>query len=465
MHTVTFTCSHCNNLMAVGGDQLGQQVRCPTCQNVVVAPLRDSDSAAEESARTIVINLVSPPPQESHESIFGETQDEDLFGTRPPKIEIPTEPAVASAGSSVVQLADYPPLSGLTQPPVAKAAAQEPSPAAETPPAAPPEEPWYVSATPAPPPPEPALPQWTDQPAPAEPAREPDWMNAPADHEDEVEPLRLSPPRHTIERRKGSNLMLSILAPYAVAMTIIAIWYFWKYQNYESSHHPLEMMGDVGRVDLPRKKDGVQTFKMPAPDLPLPDHLKVQLGAGPLTVGDLEITPLRIEQGRFKFHSVLKSGLDETRTTGKDGLILHLRLRNKSSQWAFCPTDPLFERSFDPQRHEKNSKPYTLIEVGQQLYFGGPLDQQNLGALKRMYVDGQDNDEEPLNPGEERVTVVCSNPMNDAVIPAVTGSKDVMTWRVHLRRGVTRFHGFDYSVTAVIGVLFTAGDIKKLAQN
>ena len=486
MHTVTFTCPHCNNLMAVGAEHLGQQVRCPSCQNILVAPAQEPAVVTGGSVPMIDLGL-STGEEESPESIFGEVHDEDLFGTPPPKIDIPIEPASLPAnGSAVMQVTSAPPMPELAPPPPAA-----PTPVLEVPsqvpepiPPTPAEEPWYVSATPAAAPPQaapepapvaspaPKLPappppeQWTDDPAPAVQAAEPSWMTSGEEDGHTLgEPLRMPQPRETLERRRGSNLLLTILGPYAVVMTIIAIWYFWKYHNYESSHHPLEMMGDVGRVDLPRKKDGSQTFKMPPPDTPLPDHLKVQLGAGPLTVGDLEITPFLIEQGRFKFHSVLKNGQDEARTTGKEGLILHLRLKNVSSQWAFCPTDPLFERSFDPQRHDKNSRPYTLIEVGNRQFFGGPLDQQNMGAFKRMYVEGQEHDEDALNPGEERVTVVCSNPTNDAVIPAVTGSKDVMTWRVHLRRGVTRFHGHDYSVTAVIGVQFNASDIKKLAQN
>ena len=38
MQTVNFQCGHCRNLMAVGTDFLGQQVRCPHCQQVVIAP-------------------------------------------------------------------------------------------------------------------------------------------------------------------------------------------------------------------------------------------------------------------------------------------------------------------------------------------------------------------------------------------------------------------------------------------
>ena len=277
---------------------------------------------------------------------------------------------------------------------------------------------------------------------------------------EDAEPIRLRHPQETLEHRKGNNLLLTILAPYAAIMTLIAIWYFWKYQNYEAAHHPLEMMGDVGRVDLPRKKGRRPDLQVARAETPLPDRLKVKLG-GSVRVGDLEVTPMRIEQSRFKFFDVSKNDQVQAHVTGKDGLILQLRLKNLSADWVFCPTDPLFDRSYDP----KKSKPFTLLEVGKQFFYGGPLDQQDLGLKKRMYVEGQENDEKPLNPGEERLTVVCTDPTSDAILPVVNGSKDTMTWRVHLRRGVTQFRGHDYSVTAVVGVEFNASDVKKVAKN
>ncbi|MFL5340725.1 MAG: hypothetical protein ACJ8F7_11290 [Gemmataceae bacterium] len=461
MHTVTFSCSHCNNLMAVGADHLGQQVRCPTCQHVV-----DSPTAAPPPLEAPALDLrLDAGKEESHESIFGEHHDEDVFGSKPVLPEIPAESAANSISGT--QFASYPPPPHLVPVP-SEAGAGDDGPnltleaAAALPPA--PEEPWYVSATPAAaPPPQPEA-QFANEPASIERPTPASWIDAQPAQGHDGEPLRVRHPQETLERRKGANLAITILAPYAVLMTLVAIWYFWKYQNYESSHHPLEMLGDVGRVDLPRKKDGSQTFKMPPPDTPLPERLKVKLG-GTVTVGDLQVTPMRIEEGKFTYYSVARTGQAAPHLTGKEGLILHLRLKNISPQWAFCPTDPLFERSFDPERHDKSSRPYTLIEAGGKMFFGGPLDQQNLGTMKRLYVQGQENDEAPLNPGEERQTVVCSNPANDAVLAAVTNSAEPITWRVHLRRGVMQYRGHDYSVTAVIGVEFSASDIKKIAKN
>ena len=58
MQTVNFKCGHCGNLMAVGTDFLGQQVRCPHCQQVVLAP----PPAAAPAPPPFVPVPVPPPP-------------------------------------------------------------------------------------------------------------------------------------------------------------------------------------------------------------------------------------------------------------------------------------------------------------------------------------------------------------------------------------------------------------------
>src|SRR5579871_549624 len=87
MQTVTFRCPHCNNLMAVGIELLGQQVRCPTCQQVVIAPVpTDPPPISDGSSQ---ISLSETTKQEGHDSIFGEGDGEAVFGSAPPKVEVP----------------------------------------------------------------------------------------------------------------------------------------------------------------------------------------------------------------------------------------------------------------------------------------------------------------------------------------------------------------------------------------
>ena len=50
MQTVNFQCGHCGKLMAVGRENLGQQVRCPHCQQVVLAPSSEAPAPEPEPA-------------------------------------------------------------------------------------------------------------------------------------------------------------------------------------------------------------------------------------------------------------------------------------------------------------------------------------------------------------------------------------------------------------------------------
>src|SRR5262249_17745271 len=122
MQTVTFTCLNCNNLMAVGVEFLGQQVQCPTCGQVVLAPAAAPDPAPTPTAFAPEFKLESGKP-EAVESIFSdEVHDEDLFGTPKPKVvmplaESPTEPLSpppSPNGPNQTGFAAYPP--GVPQP-------------------------------------------------------------------------------------------------------------------------------------------------------------------------------------------------------------------------------------------------------------------------------------------------------------------------------------------------------------
>src|SRR6266516_2508104 len=107
MQTVNFECGHCHNLMAVGEEYLGQQVRCPHCQQVVLAP-----APAPPSVQAPTVEVF---PRDEYESIFTppESAGEDLFGEAAPLIEIPTEPAFPRLALDERTL----PVGGTTAPP------------------------------------------------------------------------------------------------------------------------------------------------------------------------------------------------------------------------------------------------------------------------------------------------------------------------------------------------------------
>ena len=110
MQIVNFQCGHCGKLMGVGSDFLGQQVRCPHCQQVVIAPPPAAQtpppadpspavelSPAPQTAPTPewVQTLLPPPPTASDSAdIFSPAEASDsLFGrSEPPRIEMPPDP-------------------------------------------------------------------------------------------------------------------------------------------------------------------------------------------------------------------------------------------------------------------------------------------------------------------------------------------------------------------------------------
>src|SRR5260370_34668625 len=107
-------------------------------------------------------------------------------------------------------------------------------------------------------------------------------------------------------------------------------------------------MPDQGRIDLPKKKDSSSTINLrgPKPELELPDRLKVKLGSpNPLRVGDLEFSPVGIEQSKIRYTIQTKTARD-IRTLPGEALLLHFRVKNLSSDLAYCPTDPVFDRYY-----------------------------------------------------------------------------------------------------------------------
>ncbi len=477
MQTVTFSCPHCNNLMAVGAELLGQQVRCPTCQQVVVAPNPDTPPPMQ-SDMTDQFSFDQPIKEEGHDSIFGEGDGEDVFGGAPPKVEVPGAQAGAVGNTN---FAAYPP--GVPNPAMAPDQIAQPQARAEPVSTEPsveptPELPFSIpveNQIVAPAIPEPSVPSeigsaappepWM---APSEPVPEPggvqDWPTSPLGLEESVNGRGAIRRGAAVqEQRKGSNLLLTILVPYSVVMTLAAGWYFYKSTHVSNVDQVFANIPDImaqydpaTRRQLSRRIDG-----MPAVDAPLPDSLLVKLGET-LRVGDMEVTPEKIEQGPVAVHTVNQDGQESTSQLAGEGLLLHLKVRNRSSDISFQPTDPVFNRYYD--RRGGSSKPYTHLVVGTQRFYGGPIDVLRVASrrIKRQFVSGQDNDDRPLPPGEERQTVICSD-TQDGSLEAVKSyaGTDPILWRIELRRGLTQFRGQDLSICAVIGVQFNRGDVQK----
>jgi hypothetical protein len=212
-----------------------------------------------------------------------------------------------------------------------------------------------------------------------------------------------------------------------------------------------------------------------SPLMELPPQLRVTLGKT-LHVGDLEVTPQKVEQKHLVFN--YRSGLRSDRADQKS-LVLHLLIKNVSKDAAVRPIDSSFDRAWhktstdanavNPDRPDEppfaSTMPYTYLAVRGNNYFGPcpwlPGSAVKPGdTLRDEYVEGQEEDGKTLQPGEELRTVFATNP-GDEVPEQLRNYKGKMIWRVHLRRGFVRSDGKDVSATAVIGVEFDMSQVEK----
>ncbi len=193
----------------------------------------------------------------------------------------------------------------------------------------------------------------------------------------------------------------------------------------------------------------------------LPPKLQVALGQS-LTIGDLQIQPLKVERRKLTIYSENRQfRLEET---SHDALVLTLRLRNISDDVYFTPTDPVFDRQW--KEEHGSGRPYTLLEIGGKKFFGGPIQwrpRTNRGAFRaddpREHVKGQEKDNEVLKPGADRTSILCTDPSNREILQTLQGSQGPLVWRVHLRRGLVDVGDREVSATAVVGVIFDKKDV------
>jgi len=257
--------------------------------------------------------------------------------------------------------------------------------------------------------------------------------------------------------------LIAILVPYSVMMTVFAFMFYMKSQNTDALH-PLSIIpdldGEYRNATERRKATSEYRIRIP-PGTALAASQITKLGQ-PIIIGDLEVTPLKIEQAPIIGVSLRKgTEVPETKASSADGLIMSLRLRNISSDVTFYPTDPFFVRR---PRDEKD-RPYMMIELGNKRFYGGALSYvTDSDFVIREWVQGQDNDHLPLKPGESRETVVCTSP-KESVIDAIQSTDDQAVWRIQFRRGFVTYQDKEYSVSAVIGVTFHASDIMKRSDS
>jgi hypothetical protein len=439
MQTINFQCGHCRKIMGVQAAYLGKQVRCPHCQQVVLAPTQapapvPAPAAASAPAPGSSAAGAKAPggSSDEHDSIFGEQIDEDLFGSPPKsKVELPEPPRPTPPLQLEPTVFQVPGLS-----PAAASGGAGPAPGPALPPVT------SVSATlPEPP--------TTDLPS------------APPDGNNEVGAIQVK-----AKVQPQSNILVTslliVLIPYSILVTIIAlILYF----NQQRAVHPLEMLPDLGNP--PAKRVGqaappvlnLSSYVRYKADAVLPPHLLTVLGQ-PIRVGDLEVTPVSVEQKRVWYK--WRTGMYKPELSEFETLVLNLNLKNVSKDIEFRPMDLAYDYLWKEEKNHPVSRlPYTHLELSTGKRYCGPF-QWKPGARSQQgsdeYVDGQEEHNRTLQPGEEMKTVLVLDD-KDQVPGALRNYRGKLLWRVQVRRGLVNFKDRDYSVTAVIGVQFEKDEI------
>src|SRR5437016_13554282 len=373
MPAITFQCGNCKNLMAVEDNLLGQQVRCPHCQQVVVVPeSTPSAPPLAEPARAAVSDLpafssfpVDFPsmPQASatphhEEDIFMSPAhaSDDLFGGvgLQPKVVMPPEPTDEQTRTTLWAsegVGGGEATADVQNPPGAEVISPPP---AETEPLVPPSS---------------------------------DWPEAPLSAP--ISELPVEAPggdltRQAARRAKSESLfttyLIIFLIPYAIFVTGVAAYFYLRMLDMQQrAPHPLEYLRDSGE-NPPAKRGSSSVFESISPDPNLPPKLQVALGQS-LTIGDLQIQPLKIERRKLTICSENRNLRPQE--SAHDALVLTLRLRNTSNDVFFTPTDPVFDRQW--KEEYGSGRPYTLLEMGGNKFFGGPIQwrpRTNRGAFR-----------------------------------------------------------------------------------
>jgi hypothetical protein len=427
--TVSFQCGHCRKVMGVTVACLGKQVRCPHCQQVVMAPAT-APPAAPPRPPSPAPNFSAPPgpSKDEHESIFGEHIDEDLFGSAPKaKVELPAEPARQNLQlePTVFNVPGLPPM-----------------------PAGPELAPTITShsATGIPDSGAGAL-----ATAGTAVAAAPGWSAAvPAPATDGAPSLQAP------ARKPESKMMLVYIligvAGYALLMTLLAIKY---YMDLQGVHKPLELLPDTGDPKAqPVSERRTEIRKRLTPTTELDPKLRTELGK-PIRLGDLEITPTKVEEKRL----VLWRGTTKYPPQDKASLVLHLSFKNVSTNAIFRPTDPQFDYEWS-QTRPKDPMPYTFLTVNGTYCCGVFPRPVGANSHQDERIEGQEEDTKDLKPGDTSKTVIVTNYKED-VPSLLPGHKGKLLWRVQLRRGLVKLDdGKLRSATGVIGVEFDKGQIE-----
>jgi hypothetical protein len=462
--------------MGVGSEFLGQQVRCPHCQQVVVAPppAPTNPPLAAAPAQpapqpTVTETVVQAPPPADHEDIFAPPEaTDDLFG-RPeaPRIEIPADslaPTVATEGPPAAPQPAEEPTITATAPYLPSEAALSGPPAngegMAILPSSGGEAPWMTATV--------------TEMLPSSPPE----GAAPAAEGFTAAPSMPSAARTARRNESGTPwfmiLVFSPLLLYSIVITVFTVMLYMQERDVEQKlRNRFETMPDEGDnpgVQKGKKVTRVYRYDPKLATMPLPDHLITSLeekGAEPIRIGQLQIVPTHVERKRI---NVFVEGSEKSEPCMGDSLVLRLKLKNLSSEYAFAPLDNYFDRFWKTGADQL--PPFTQLVVGDKRFYGGPAQWYPRGDKKnrREWVEGRKAVEpELLQPGEEKEFFVCTDGQDPKAVLTLFGENKgekirapyhgSFLWRVRVRRGLVSILGKDVPATAVVGVRFTDKEV------
>jgi hypothetical protein len=431
--------------MAVSAEFLGQQVRCPHCQAVVVAPAATAPAEPGLAAGGF-------SPHNEQDDIFAPPEPtDDLFGrAEAPRVELPPtphEPVLALNGDANMAAPAAAAPFGSTM----SYAGPETAPSA-------------LTGTG-------AIPSWMDSP-PAPAAAAPSIATEPAQEaNEEVIP-------HLIRRpRDGGGWFVGLvvipLISYALLATVAVILLWYRFQ--QAPPPPPNQLDTLPSFD-PNDEEHSTHLQIKQKALNRIRGMDVKMATGPLLperitrlgeklqVGDLEITPQRVDR---QIVSVVSKGSQPEPGRGPS-LVLHLRLKNMSSNVVFQPMDTFFYRKWMSKSEQPPLTILELVEAARTVrFFGGPAEYHpppppsNIHAPLPQEVDG-DHASHVLRPGEVMDTFVCTDGDDKAAVDAVENHHGKLLWRVHLRCGIITLDSHHLvPISSVVGVEFTDDDYRK----
>ena len=289
-----------------------------------------------------------------------------------------------------------------------------------------------------------AAPQIATEPAAIDPAATSPEL-APADPAS-AEASAFAPTPSATAKPKGSvsRKVFLVVASYASAMTIAAVWLLMKVLN--PTANTLESLPDL---EPKRDSRGQIGLRLVPEEAPMPLGHELSLG-DERQFGNLKVTALRVTRGPLEF-SHYDPDVTATRAPIPGVLKLWLKFENMSEDQSIAPLRSLvFRRDItDIDNERANSFVCRLSEKkkdGERLLvydhvIAGDWD------IRSMKVD------EEIPPGRSLVTFIPTTPDG---VDALFGGDEPLIWRVHFRKGYSRKN---YGVTTVFEVTFVEKDV------